>query len=262
MLPGATPGAIEAAALALVDAQPSMASIFNLADQVLWRSGDPPGAAAVCQEFARGLKENVAYVAQEAGKLIPAEGTVLTHSSSGTVREALLQAGAGGKRIRVIATESRPTCEGRSLAGLLAEAGMAVTLIVDAATSLFVPRADLVLVGADAVSPAGLLNKIGTRSVALAAQAAAKPIYSLCDSSKILRGDVPLPEEAPRDPAELLAGFVLPGVEAANYYFEWTPLRLITGIVIEAGIYTADELRESTREVVLHPALARRRENR
>ena len=53
---------------------------------------------------------------------------------------------------------------------------------------IFVHQADLVMVGADAVTDQGVVNKAGTRLLALAAHAAGVPVYAAADSGKLSPG--------------------------------------------------------------------------
>ena len=110
--------------------------------------------------------------------------------------------------LRAILCESRPLCEGVALAEAWAAAGVRCTVVTDAQAGLFVGRADLVLVGADAVGegegegkevggtgggggasaapgPLVAVNKVGTRLLALAAAAEGVPVAVLADSSKL-----------------------------------------------------------------------------
>lgn len=67
---------------------------------------------------------------------------------------------AGGRRFRAIVCESRPLCEGVSLANALAAAGVQVTVITDAQAGAFMEEADLVLVGADSLTADAVVNKV------------------------------------------------------------------------------------------------------
>jgi translation initiation factor 2B subunit (eIF-2B alpha/beta/delta family) len=92
--------------------------------------------------------------------------------------------------LSVIVCESRPLNEGIVMAQRLAAAGVDVTLITDAQASVFIEESDLVLLGADAVTPAGVVNKVGSKLLALAAKAAGVPVVAVTDSLKISPGPV------------------------------------------------------------------------
>lgn len=95
-----------------------------------------------------------------------------------------------GPGLSVIVCESRPLCEGVAMAQRLAAAGLQVTAITDAQAGVFVEEADVVLLGADAVTPAGVVNKVGSKLLALAAKAASVPVVAVTDSLKITPGPV------------------------------------------------------------------------
>ena len=88
-----------------------------------------------------------------------AQGTVMTHSASATVREALLHAGPR----RVVCTVSEPHAEGRPFSEDLTAEGLAVELVTDEDATHAVASVSALLVGADSVFRDGsLVNKIGT----------------------------------------------------------------------------------------------------
>jgi len=64
-----------------------------------------------------------------------------------------------------------------------------VTLITDAQAAVFAGSVDLVLLGADALTEVGAVNKVGSRLIALAAREAGAPVYACCDSGKISVGE-------------------------------------------------------------------------
>src|SRR5262249_59677 len=142
--------------------------------------------AQATEEFKRQLRQSAQRVAEGALGLIADGSTILTISHSGTVEQALLHARRAGRRFAAICLESRPACEGREAVAPLAAAGIPTTLAVDAAGAALVQEAQIVLVGADLLSNRGLVNKIGTRMLALAAQAQHVPFYTLCGGEKFL----------------------------------------------------------------------------
>jgi ribose 1,5-bisphosphate isomerase len=232
------PESVPAVARALIGAQPAMAPMVNLA-RLAAEASDVPAA---CSEFLARMERAAARIAQTAAGLISDGVTVLTHSSSAAVFDALQAARAAGRRFAVIATESRPQCEGAHLAERLAATGIPVTLIVDAAMRLALPRTQLVFTGADSVSARGLVNKIGTSLLALAASSAGIPAYVLCGTEKFLPASYEPSAEPAHDPTEILRNN-FPHVAAMNYYFETTPLDWFTGVVTEDGVLNIAELK-------------------
>jgi translation initiation factor eIF-2B subunit delta len=224
----------------LSEAQPDMAGVLNMIREVkgaLDRAGSPRPlelAASAASEFAESASKKTAASAARGAQLIAENAVVLTHSRSSTVLGALLNAARDGRRFSLIATESRPMLEGRGLAEAMTSAGVAATIIVDAAAGLVMDTVDLVLVGADRVTPSHVLNKIGTGMIALAARQAGIPVYCLADTSKFIgllqtirrRSDLPDAEVWPDHPA---------GISIMNRYFEEVPIELFTAIVTESG---------------------------
>ena len=173
--------------------------------------------------------------------LIPGGATILTHSRSSTVVASLVEANRARIDFSVIATESRPGMEGRALARSLRRQDIHVTLIADAAASLAMDQVDFVLVGADTITPRSLVNKIGTRMIALAARERGLPAYALCDQSKFIPADYfgrSVRDEESDD--ELWPGAPR-GVKVMNRYFEPTPLTHFTRIITEDGAISCDE---------------------
>ncbi len=235
----------------LVRAQPRMAPLVNLVAAVL-EAG--PRASEAARAFQRRLEEATQAVARHAASLIADGDVVLTHSFSSTVLASLREAQQSGRCFSVIATESRPMREGVFLARELAAMSVPVRLIVDAAAALALAEARLVLVGADAVCVEGLVNKIGTRILALAAAQQGVPMYALATGDKFLPAGYRLPPEEPHAASEVLEEEA-PGVSIVNYYFELTPLELFTGIVSEDGVLPPAEVRERLACKALDPAL-------
>jgi translation initiation factor eIF-2B subunit delta len=243
--------------VALLRAQPDMAPLARLSSAVAEQvkaSGTGreliARAAASARDFIELSTKATARAAAVAAALLRNGATILTHSRSSTVAAALLEARRAGLRFSVIATESRPGLEGRSLSEELARKGLEVSLVADAAAGLMMTESDMVFFGADRVTPDYVVNKIGTRMIALAARENGLPVYALADTTKFINSIAAL--EGVRD--ERSAGEIWPdppsGVRVLNRYFEPTPLGLFTGIVTEEGILLprdSGERAESTR---------------
>ena len=133
--------------------------------------------------------------------------------------------------------------EGRSLAEALARGGVETTYAVDAAFEALVPACDMVVFGTDAVGDEGITNKIGSTSLARAAQQADIPVYVLADETKLLPRGYPQIVEDDR-PGDEVWEDAVGGVDLWNRYFEVVPAELVTGLVTEEGVRTPVELRE------------------
>ncbi len=238
-----------------------MAPMFHLVNRALLAAaGNPDGHAArsrvraACRAFLRLLDLAGPRIERRAAALIQQGSVILTHSSSETVLRTLVAAQRAGKRFEVVCTESRPVCEGRAMASQLAERGIAVTLIVDAAAAAHLRRASLVLVGADSISAGGVVNKAGTALLAAAAREFNVPVYALCDSTKLLPASRPAMSPAPRNPREVLPRR-LAGVTVENHYFDTTPLAWLSGVVTEDGLVRPAGLKRKLGGMKIHPAL-------
>jgi len=240
---------LKAFAFALYGAQPSMAPLFNLANTVLLglEACDAPElirprlrqAVRTFLDHGERLHSDLAKTALH---FLPRGSSVLTYSHSSSVLAVLLEAHAQHRVSTVFCTEGRPMMEGQRLARALAGAGMAVEFGVDAAVSVFMQRSSVVLVGADSLSDRGLVNKLGTTSLALFAREAGIPCYAIADRQKWLPAGVSPTDPARREPEDEVWPAPPAGVTVWNAYFECTPLPMFSGVIGEDGLLTADEL--------------------
>lgn len=254
-------GVLAEAARQLVAAQPSMAPMFNLANAVLLaaEAADAPEKVrelmhSACGAFIADNQEAEAILQKKAVGIIRNGDIVLTHSCSSAVRKCLLQATASGKAVEVICTESRPRNEGVVLARELGRAKIPTRLIPDACAGLFMPEANLVLVGVDTIFDGGIVNKAGTSLIALAAQAHGIDIYALATTIKYFASALALPAQHARDPGEVLKEAPA-NVQPVNFYFDVTPMNLWTGIVTENGVMKPQKVLQKLHAMRVHPEL-------
>lgn len=246
----------------IAQAQPLMTPLSNLASVVMTAALKSASAQelfdsafSAARDFIEKAERAASITALRAAELIYDGATVLTHSRSSTALAAFIHARRAGKSFNVIATESRPVMEGRTLARSLADAQITVTLVADMSAALMMEQANLVIVGADQLTPEYIINKIGTRMIALAARERGLPIYALCDSSKFTAHTARL-IEGPRSPQELWPD-APERVTVLSRYFEPTPLAHFSSIVTEDGAIDAQEAAQRASAVKLHPALLR-----
>jgi len=185
-------------------------------------------------DYASASQQKIAKIGS---KRIQDKSVVFTHCHSSTVIGILKQAFADGKRFEVICTETRPKLQGRKTAAELAEAGIPVTLIVDSAMRVFVRKADIVLVGSDAVAANGaVVNKIGSSLLALAAKEMRKPFLVASETYKFdpetALGSL---EEIEQRPSSEVSED-MPNVQIKNPAFDITPPDYIDCIITEEGI--------------------------
>ena len=194
------------------------------------------------------------------GARFPAEGTVLTHCNAGAlatggygtalgvIRGAIEQ----GKKIRVLADETRPYLQGARLtAWELHKDGIQVEVIADNMAGWFMKRGEIaaVVVGADRIARNGdVANKIGTYSVACLAKLHGIPFYvaapwSTVDLATADGSGIPI-EERSRDEVARVGGATLvpDGVGARHPAFDVTPAELITAIFTERGEFRPGDI--------------------
>ena len=207
-------------------AKPSMAPLSNIANEMESASneGDPNKAALLSVERLIA-NEKTAGIRIAENAMEKVEGTVLTLSYSGTVTN-LLKAIAKKKDIKVIVAESFPLGEGRRTADLLAKAGIETSLIADSMVFAEARNSDLCLVGADAITPQALINKVGTYAAVLGSVQAGIPTYVASSTLKVtskLRPDWMIEEKEKGKLTE------------RTQLFEPVPLELITEVFTEKG---------------------------
>lgn len=222
-------------AVDLLEARPSMAALANRINRVMVGAVEEE-RAAVLEETARTEIERAVEADERAAARATEriDGTVLTLSRSGTVEEAL----STGDPDRVIVLESRPDREGVDVAEGLDEA-LDVTLTLDAAVSHVMERVDSVLVGADTVLADGsVINKVGTRTTAVAAVHEDVPVHVVAAGDKIS----PSPEARLESvaPDAITEGDCT--VECP--LFDRTPPELVTGVITEEGVLDATGIAE------------------
>ena len=206
------------------------------------------------EEILKKMEERVKILANIGANYLPEKATVITYCHSSTVVAILKQAKKLGKEIEVIACETRPLYQGRITALELAKAGIKTTLIVDGALGRFMKKADLALVGGDAITSAGdLVNKIGTLTLARVAESYGKSLFSAVELYKFDRQSIfgfrePIEQ---RDPKEVWTNPPkLKSLSIANYAFDVIPARLINAYITDVGIITPQNIAERFEEYV------------
>lgn len=179
--------------------------------------------------------DSTKQIAKTGKNLIKKNSVIMTHCHSGEALSLIKSA----KRIKVIATETEPKEQGIKTVKELAKAKIPVTLITDSAVSFFMKDVDYVIVGADALRKQGLVNKIGTRNLALAAKEYKKPFYVVANTLKIDKRKNIIIEERPASEVY----HKLKGVKIRNPAFDITPWKFISKIITEKGVFTPKKIR-------------------
>jgi len=227
-------------------------------------------AAEICDqdvETCRAIGEQgLALIKQHAARKNGEPVNVLTHCNAGwlatvdwgTATSPIYQAHNAGIPVQVWVDETRPRNQGAALTAFeLGHEGVPHTIVVDNAGGHLMQKGevDLCIVGTDRTAANGdVANKIGTYLKALAAHDNGVPFYVALPHSTIdwtLDSGFEIPIEQ-RDPQEIthMTGrlddgkvvtveIAAPGSPAANFAFDVTPARLVTGLITERGICEA-----------------------
>jgi len=272
---------LDAACAALIAARPTAVNLRWAVERMRSLLSDLPPkkrleaayqeAAAVCDEDIQ-VNESIGEHGLDLIREKYAEKgdtvNILTHCNAGwlatvdwgTALSPIFKAHAAGIPVHVWVDETRPRNQGAHLtAWELAAAGIDHHLIVDNSGGHLMQqgKVDLCIVGTDRTTCTGdVCNKIGTYLKALAAADNGVPFYVALPSSTIdwtLEDGAAIPiEERDQEEVLLVSGLSEDGkvrqvriapeqTKAANPAFDVTPARLITGLITERGICTANK---------------------
>ena len=212
---------------------------------------------ALEQEALTIWREDIGFCRQMGrlgAELIPDGATVLTHCNTGglatggygTALGVIRAAVEAGKKIKVLADETRPFLQGARLtAWELMRDGIDVTVICDSMAGHFMKEGivDCVVVGSDRVARNGdVANKIGTYSVAVLAHHNNVPFYvalprTTIDLDVASGEQIPIEERPAREVTHVGDTQITPdGCKVRNVAFDVTPHDLVAAIITEAGI--------------------------
>lgn len=246
----------------LAAARPTARNLFWALDRMKRRAhehqGDPPDIArALVAEalaiYEQDIQTNLA-IGRHGQELLSDGETVLTHCNAGALATAgygtalgvIRAAVACGKRIKVIADETRPLLQGSRLTvwELMAD-GIDVTLITDSMAGYCFRQGliDAVITGADRIAANGdTANKIGTYTVSILAAEHGVPFYIAAPTSTIdaetgTGADIPIEERDPDEVRSFMGVQSAPaGTAVKNPAFDVTPAAYIGAIITERGV--------------------------
>jgi methylthioribose-1-phosphate isomerase len=189
--------------------------------------------------------------------------TILTHCNAGalatggygTATAPIFIAVEQGKKIQVIADETRPVLQGARLtAWELMQEGIPVTLITDSTAGALMKMGgiDLVIVGTDRTARNGdVANKIGTYSLAVLCKEHKIPFYVAAPLSSIdfsiTSGDyIPIEERGPEEVTHIFGKCQIApdGVRVRNIAFDVTPHKYVTAIITEKGAFRPKDIKK------------------
>jgi methylthioribose-1-phosphate isomerase len=220
---------------------------------------DPEARARRMLQEAEAIHREDVAACREMGRLgaleVPDGATVLTHCNAGalatggygTALGVIRAAREAGKRVRVLADETRPYLQGARLtAWELHRDGIEVEVITDSMAAHYFQRGEIqfVVVGSDRIAKNGdVANKIGTYGVAVLARAhgvsftVAAP-FSTVDLRTPDGAGIPI-EQRSRDEVARLGETVLvgDGIGVRHPAFDVTPARLVDAVFTERGTF-------------------------
>jgi ribose 1,5-bisphosphate isomerase len=193
------------------------------------------------------MNENMEKMAEIGANYIENGTTVMTYCHSSSVTNVIKKAYNMGKIDKVYVCETRPRYQGRITATELSAHGIETHFIVDGAMATYAKKADLAMVGADAITSTGdLINKIGSCSLSMVFRAYAKPFVSVAEALKFD------PDTAfgfnvhieKRDPKEI---WEKPPkrLDILNPAFDQTPARNIAAYITNVGIFPPSDIDEA-----------------
>ena len=229
-------------------ARPTAINLFWAVDRVL-NSDDPLEEAL--KMYQEDIDTNRA-IGKYGSEVIDDGDTVLTHCNAGalacvdygTALGVFRAARDAGKNINVICDETRPRGQGASLSVWeMQQENIPVKLIPDVASGFLMSQGiiDKVVIGADRIAKGGVVNKIGSFMVAMAAKQHDVPFYVAAPLSTFdMDASIfdTIIEERDGDEVRYYGGArICPeGTEVINPAFDITPSEFITGIITENGI--------------------------
>ena len=242
--------------------RPTAVNLFWALDRVMGKAK----RARTLQEAKKVVLDDALKMSEEdidANRQLGANGAnlfkdgdiVLTHCNAGSLATVAYGTALGviraaresGKRLSVIATETRPVMQGSRLTAFeLQHDGIDVSLIPDTAVGHMMARGAIrrVIVGADRVLRTGhVFNKIGTYQVAILAKEHKVPFYVAAPLSTFdfesSPEDVVIEERSVDEVVKVGKKRIAPKrVRVFNPAFDMTPPELITGIITERGVLT------------------------
>jgi methylthioribose-1-phosphate isomerase len=251
---------LEKSAEILKRTRPTAVNLFWGIDRILTKAKGSSGNAkalafSIVEEAQKIADEDVRanrLIGKYGAELIDDGDVVLTHCNAGALATVDYGTALGvirfawkhGKRIRVIATETRPKLQGARLTTYeLKRDGIPVTLITDnmVGYSMHKRLVSKVVVGADRIVRDAVINKIGTFTIAVLAKEHGIPFYVAAPKStfdlKHKSADVIIEERKPEEVTHINSSRIAAeGIEVMNPAFDITPLKYVTAIICESGI--------------------------
>jgi methylthioribose-1-phosphate isomerase len=260
---------IEDSVRLLRQTRPTGANLFWAVDRILKRVNEAADSTVdavrglIVSEAQRVADEDVEInrkIGEHGSRLISDGDAVLTHCNAGalatvdygTALGAVRAAWDQGKKISVIATETRPKLQGARLTAYeLKTMGIPFVLITDNMVGYVMSKGlvNCVITGADRIVKDAVVNKIGTYSIAVLAREHHLPFYaaaplSTFDLSHTTR-DVAIEERSSEEITRIGSKIIAPeGTKTLNPAFDVTPMKYVTAVICEKGVFAPEQLKQ------------------
>lgn len=215
--------------------EPALANAIRLTESEM-RTAKRAGSQQEQDEYYKKVLKHFDNAQKEINKLIlkliKSNSTIYTHCHSSTVTKALINAKKHKKKFEVYNTETRPLYQGRITSKELSKAKIKVTQFVDSGFHEAIPNSNIILIGADAILKKGVINKVGSATVAELAHLHKVPLYIVSDSWKFSPKNVKIEE---RDFHEIWKNSPK-SIKIKNPAFELIKKKYIKGVISELGI--------------------------
>ena len=220
--------------MSLRPTEPTLSNALNFVDKI--------GEKKVISHFSKSQEK----INKLVFKLIKNGMIVYTHCHSTNVIKALIYAKKKNKKFEVYNTETRPLFQGRMTAKELAKKGIKVTTFVDSALLEAIKKSDLILLGADAILKSGVINKIGSGTIAELAFNHKKPLYIVADSWKFSPKNVKIEE---RDFHEVWKN-APKTIKIRDPAFEKVDKKFIKRVISEYGLLSFESFVKKARKML------------
>lgn len=264
----------------LVRAQPTMAPIINSVNEIISSTKHEAGSSersakthaekrlkvlcTITKSSARRYlvesKLALETIAHSYKDVLKSKDILMTISASSAVEGLLLEAFKDSLDFKVFVPESRPMYEGRLMAERLANKGVKIILIADHAMFHYLSECSSILIGADRVTPEGVINKIGTYGLAIAAKELKIPLYCISERMKFIQNVSPIENLIVYQPEEQIypidqAKNKPDKLNVKNIYFDFTPMSYISKFLTEDGLMTPKRVIDHIKTQKLMPEL-------
>jgi translation initiation factor 2B subunit (eIF-2B alpha/beta/delta family) len=180
------------------------------------------------KKYSKNEVEKIEFIFNRIYLVLSNMRSIITLSRSGTVLSVIKLWYQRKKNLKVVICESQPMFEGRLAAMDLVKEGIKVELITDSMILTYVPKVDAAIIGADSVLKNGnIVNKVGSKALALLCQEYKKPFYVVTTRSKFSTKNSFKPKK--ENPKEVW-NKEAKNLKVSNFYFEEVEKKLITKI--------------------------------